>query len=252
MIRVPSAIRCTALYGTARTLYRWVKPRRPDPVSQKNARYDAETVEVMRRTLRPTTVGVDVGAHQGTFLREMFTLAPGVRHIAVEPLPKMAARLQREFPDARVVEAAFSDRAGMAVFHHLVNSPTESGLRRVNSHGDVSVIEQVTVRVLRLDDVIASDETVSFIKIDTEGAELPVIRGAEATIRRCRPVIVFETGSRTTPYYGVSPEDIIETIHGFEMQLSTMQRWLRGDAPFTKRQFRRAFDRTTEFYFIAY
>src|SRR5262245_391373 len=248
-MRIHSIIRATSLYRAARGVYRSIKPMSG---REKDDRYDEETAEVMRRTLRPGTIGVDVGAHSGVFLRQMFALAPDHRHVAVEPLPHMAARLRRDFPDAHVVEAALSDRPGTATFYHLVNAAAESGLRRIDAHGDASMVEELSVRVMRLDDVIGPSDAVAFVKIDTEGAELPVIRGAAATIRRCRPVIVFETGSRSTPHYGIGPDDIFAAIAELGIQLSTMRRWLDGHGPLTPEAFRRAFCQTTDFYFIAY
>lgn len=45
----------------------------------------------------------------------------------------------------------------------------------------------INVEVVALDDIIAPDEKVTFIKMDVEGAELESLKGAERTIRRCRP-----------------------------------------------------------------
>jgi FkbM family methyltransferase len=46
------------------------------------------------------------------------------------------------------------------------------------------------VRAIALDDMAL--ENVALIKVDTQGADLPVLRGAEGTIRRCRPTVLFE------------------------------------------------------------
>jgi FkbM family methyltransferase len=46
------------------------------------------------------------------------------------------------------------------------------------------------MRAVALDDL--SLEGVALIKVDTQGADLRVLRGAEATIQRCRPVVLFE------------------------------------------------------------
>lgn len=237
-----------ALYQTAGMLYRRVKGLPATIAGKRNGRYDREIIEVIRRTLQPGTVGIDVGAHRGTVLRKMLALAPAAKHVAAEPLPHLAGRLRQEFPGVRVVEAALSDYTGKAIFHHVVNDPALSGLLPLDDVFDGNaVIEEMKVDVLRLDEVIARDEAVSFIKINTAGAELSVIRGAEDTIWRWNPVVVFGTGLRTP---SVRPHEIIKTFRGLGMDLSTMERWLRGDRPLTRRQFHRAMD--TEFFFIAY
>jgi FkbM family methyltransferase len=250
-MNVPIAVKQTVVWQVARSVFRTVRPLR-ETVFQMDKRYNLETVEVMRRRLRPGTIGVDVGAHRGAILREMFSIAPDARHIAIEPIPKLAAELCQEFPQARVIEAAVSDEPGSAMFQHIVNAPTLSGLRRVRYDEVVPVMEEIKVNVMRLDDIVAPDEVVSYIKIDTEGAELPIIRGAAKTIQRCRPVIVFETGDRTTTFYGVTPADILNTIQGLGMRLSTMRRWLNARRPLTLRAFQRAFRTDSDFYFIAY
>jgi len=242
----------TLLYRAARKVYRTIVPRRPS-VWALNEQYDRQTVEVMKRTLRPDSTGVDIGAHAGAILREMFSLAPRGRHFAFEPLPHLAASLSRNYPEARVHAVALSDNSGTGTFHHVVNSPAESGLQRHAIHGDASNVQEITVPIRRLDDLIGLDERIAFIKIDTEGAELPIIRGGLDVIRRCRPPIVFETGNRSTPYYGVGPDDIFSTIvEQLGMHLSTMTWWLEGRTPYTRRRFRNDYRYTNEFYFIAY
>jgi len=126
--RVVGAPGQTLLYRAARKVYRTIVPRRPS-VWALNEQYDRQTVEVMKRTLRPDSTGVDIGAHAGAFLREMFSLAPRGRHFAFEPLPHLAASLSRNYPEARVHAVALSDYNGTGTFHYVVNSPAESGLQ---------------------------------------------------------------------------------------------------------------------------
>src|SRR5688572_5135475 len=82
----------------------------------KNEIYDRQAGEVMRRVLSADANCVDVGSHQGQFLREFMTLSPRGHHWAFEPIPRLAQRLKTEFPRVRVVEAALSDRSGDASF----------------------------------------------------------------------------------------------------------------------------------------
>ena len=44
-----------------------------------------------------------------------------------------------------------------------------------------------------MDDAIAQDRHVSIIQLDVEFHELEVLRGALATISRCRPILILET-----------------------------------------------------------
>jgi hypothetical protein len=51
------------------------------------------------------------------------------------------------------------------------------------------------VRVETLDRVLPADYVPALIKIDVEGAELDVLRGAEETVAMFRPIVVFEHGT---------------------------------------------------------
>jgi hypothetical protein len=47
--------------------------------------------------------------------------------------------------------------------------------------------------VLRVDDVVPPDRTVSVLQLDVEGFEEQALDGAMDTIRRCRPLIILES-----------------------------------------------------------
>jgi FkbM family methyltransferase len=70
------------------------------------------------------------------------------------------------------------------------HDPGNSGALRVAREGG-------DVPMARLDDLLDLDEDVGLIKVDVEGFEPHVLLGAEETIRRCRPVIVFEQSNST-------------------------------------------------------
>jgi FkbM family methyltransferase len=218
----------------------------------QSTRYDQETIETMRRVLEPDSCCIDVGAHRGSILREMVRIAPRGRHYAFEPLPYLAEDLRSRFPGVRVYEAAVSDGTGTASFIHIENAPAYSGLQQ-RLYRFQPVLKPITVDVVRLDEVIPSEERVAFIKLDIEGGEFDALRGAARTIGRCRPVIVFEAGVRSTGQYGATPEEVYRFIaEQLGYHLSTMQRWLAGQSPHGLTEFSRNWYDGPDFYFIAY
>ena len=221
---------------------------------RKNEIYDLETLEVMKRVLDEESTAIDVGAHKGSVLAEIVNLAPKGRHFAFEPLPHLAAILRDRFPGVQVFQCALSDKVETASFEFVRNAPAYSGLRpRVY---DVSAprIERISVASNTLDNLIPRDEQVSFVKIDVEGGEYHAMLGGMATLRRCRPIIVFEAGRHSTGCYGVTAIDLYRLVtRELGLRLSTMDRWLRGGDRYSEDEFRVNWSSAcAEFYFIAY
>jgi FkbM family methyltransferase len=156
---------------------------------RRNRRDDGNLAAIMAAALRTDANCIDVGANAGDLLEAMVRLAPEGRHIAYEPLPELARPLARRFPGVDVRNAALADEPGEATFYRNVASDSRSGLR---PRGDS---EPIRVRLEALDRSLPEDFAPDFIKIDVEGAELAVLRGAIETLRRHRPLVAFEHGS---------------------------------------------------------
>jgi len=217
----------------------------------QDERYDQQTISVMRRVLSRDSCCVDVGAHSGAVLRHIVALAPNGTHFAFEPLPHLAALLQKRFPSVVVSDSAVSDVSGSGQFMYVKNAAPYSGLRRrLYDRSDV-VIERIPVRVTTLDEAVP-DVRIAFIKLDIEGGEFHAIRGARKILGRSRPIVVFECGPRSTGQYGVAPGDMYRLWVGFGYQVSSMQRWLDATAPYGETEFGETWHSETEFYFIAY
>ena len=241
-----SIIKRTPLAPVASSIHNTL--RRPS----RNEIYDHQTLEVMKRHLTDNSVCIDVGAHSGSILKEMISLAPHGSHFAFEPLPHLAECLREQFPRASVYQLALSDQGGNVEFQYVVNASAYSGLRqRVYDQPDPQ-IKTIIVGTDRLDKVIPSDIRVSLIKIDVEGAEYLVMCGGVETIKRSRPVIVFEAGKKSTSCYGVTPKQIFNFLGECHLQVSTMERWLQGRRPFSNQEFCDSFNQGRDFYFIGH
>ena len=187
---------------------------------------------------------IDVGAHSGTVLSEILRLAPEGRHFAFEPIPALAERLQRDFPGVRVHAAAAAAADGTAQFTVVTGAPALSGLRNRTPHAPT---ETISVRLVRLDDVIPEEVPISLLKVDVEGGELAVLQGARSMLQRHRPVITFEHGLGGADLYGTSPEE----LHAYLAQLGYRIFDLDGTGPYEVKDFRRAFDLNERWNWVA-
>ena len=218
---------------------------------RRNTEYDRLTVAVMKRTLRPDSNGIDVGAHRGTLLRHLVDIAPDGHHVALEPLPAYAAALRRRFPTVQVCQCAASDEDGEATFFHVVTNPSYSGLTQRQYPHDGEAVETVSVRVARLDDVVDPDTPIRFVKVDVEGSELAVLRGARTLLERWHPAVVFEHGWDD----GAPPADdtsgaLFDLLAGCGLGTYELVTWLVGGSPLTKQQFGTSLAQGS-YYFIA-
>ena len=173
----------------------------PIQYKQTLARVSETMIErVYRLWLRPGETAVDVGANVG---RHLFPLIEVVgesgRVFAFEPIPELAEKLQTSLEQdgllgrATLHQIAVSDDANVSEFHHNLAAPAMSGLKVRPGLPDNSQERVIQVQTGRLDDILA-DAAPSFIKIDVEGAEFQVLRGAAGIMRKHRPLIVFEDG----------------------------------------------------------
>jgi len=217
-------------------------------------RRDAEDVANIRRllafSLPPDANCIDIGAHRGAVLAEMVRAAPRGRHIAFEPLPHLCNILRTSFPTVEVHQAALSDHAGEADFAY-VHGDAEgwSGLRfRPLPTGEEPAVEHITVQLEVLDKVLDPDYRPHVIKVDVEGAEQQVFEGALETLRRHRPIVVFEHGTGSAEAFGTLPGDIYRLL-GEEAGLRIYD--LDGSGPYTGAEFERVFYAAERVNFVA-
>jgi FkbM family methyltransferase len=183
-----------------------------DPTYEPREELDNEHLRLLCAFLLPADGNcVDVGANEGGMLADFSTLAPNGRHIAFEPIPHLYERLVVQFPHADVRNVALSDHSGTAMFTHVKTLPGYSGLRQ-RTYPAPQELEEIEVRVERLDDILPTGYRPTLVKIDVEGAELQVLRGALRTITEHKPTIVFEHGLGAADHYGTTPADVHDLL----------------------------------------
>jgi len=221
-----------------------------------NRKYDIQTIEVMKRVLKNDSNCIDVGCHQGSILREILNLAPKGNHFVFEPLPEMYQELIKSFGkihNLHIFDYALSDVKGLASFQHVVSNPGYSGFRKRRYDRPNEQIQEISVKTELLDKLIPKNIPIHFIKVDVEGAELQVIKGAKETIKRCCPVIVFEHGLGAADYYGTIPGHLFELLAtNCGLRLFLMSDWLQssGRDALSKEEFCEHFY-SGNYYFMA-
>jgi len=149
---------------------------------------------------RPGTL-VDVGAHDGLLALPLAAL-PGARVLAFEPLPEAFARLAARCAGISTITPlpqALGDAPGelvlsVPVVDGVAQEQWASTVKRFEGFGAQVQARRVTVPVVTLDSLALRDVTA--IKVDAEGAEYEVLRGARDTLLRCRPVLTLELEER--------------------------------------------------------
>jgi FkbM family methyltransferase len=186
---------------------------------------------LIERILRPGMTVVDVGANHGLFSLEAALLIgrAGLVH-AFEPTPSTRALLVRNLAangvsNVRVFPAALGAAPGAA---------------RLRVHGAMSGLNTLAAqdvvwngKLLRADNIIEVPVTtldahagaenldrIDFLKIDVEGFELSVIRGARGLLRSGRVVrLLLEIGDLTRTSAGVDPMEILAELESLDYQL---------------------------------
>jgi FkbM family methyltransferase len=133
---------------------------------------------------------VDVGANVGFFTLRQVAL--GARVVALEPNPdvreRLASTIERNGLSDRVqvLSCAAGRTAGAAEL--AVGAATVTGT--VIAGAAPAGRDRFVVEVLPLDTILAAEPRVDLLKIDTEGAEVDVLAGAAATLRRTQRVVL--------------------------------------------------------------
>lgn len=141
---------------------------------------------------------LDVGANQGVYAFR--ALGRYRKVIAVEANPGLVAGLRRIITmDNEVLAAALSDEVGETVLHiptlHGRDVDTRSSL--LESANPEFDLRTVTVPTTTIDSLQL--RRVGVIKIDVEGHEQAVLRGATETLRTSKPTCIIETAEKHTP-----------------------------------------------------
>lgn len=195
--------------------YWWLKNTGASPEDQQ--------IELICALLddRPRGTVIDAGANFGCWSLPLARYANAV--LAFEPQRCVFDLLQRSITAnlLRVVPMpyALGEVPGMISVPDLKLDETSNfgGVSLGIPHSEHPDAPTYEVKVMRLDSVLDPKEVhVSFIKVDCEGAEIGILKGAVQTIRRCKPIIVAEADHPLTDTQALG--EFIESL-GYNVEI---------------------------------
>lgn len=161
------------------------------------AGWEPETITVFCALARESRHVLDIGANTGLFSLLACASGPHTVVTAFEPVPTTADILRSNVALNRwerriaVQQRAVTDRVGTAVFHVPQGiTPDTASLGETGWLGIPGKTIEVTTTTI--DAAVGPEVQVDCIKIDVEGHEDEVLRGASRILGTCRPFIIVE------------------------------------------------------------
>ncbi len=193
---------------------------RPDaakfhPIIGGKPTYQAHKYMAALKYCRQRRVAVDVGAHAGLWSRIM--ALDFQQLVAFEPVAEHVKCWHKNLEtahNARLYRVACGEKRQIVSMH--TRTPGSSGDTSVaRSEDEPNAAERVSM--VLLDDY--GLKNVDFLKIDNEGYELYGLRGAEATLLRCRPVVIVEQKPGMAQRFGLPERGAVEYLQSLGAKL---------------------------------
>ena len=204
-----------------RVVHRWLGDDRYASLQARHWRsrlarldYPYEFREEIAAAVAPGDTVIDVGANVGQYTALLADLVgPTGRVIAFEPVPRTFGILQSVVSglglgNVEPLAVALGEVDGTASMIDVRDADglPDPGLSHLGSSTDGDAVDVSVARLDSLCEQIRLDAC-SFVKIDVEGAELLVLRGAVAFLATHRPTILVELDREMSARYGCSPTE---------------------------------------------
>jgi FkbM family methyltransferase len=197
--------------------------------------YEAANFQFLKENCKPGDIVLDIGAHLGVFAvaAAMYTNRSG-KVYAFEPTSSTNNLLKKTIQYNKLENIVFPRKEAVG----KESGKTYFYVSDVEGDNSNSLVSHVRDRNLHSEeiDVVSVDgfaekmnlEKINFLKIDAEGAEFDVLKGAAKTLQNYRPVCILSIH----PVPILSKGDKLEDIYDFVKQLNYSISY--NDQPFSK------------------
>lgn len=179
--------------------------------------HEVDEMGFVLHACRPGDLFIDIGANIGSY-SILAAGASGAQVVSIEPIPSTFSKLLDNVQLNRL--------EGKVTCHNIGLSFTAGKLRFSSDLDTVNhvlrdgeEVKSIDVDVSRLDDLLTVDPNQAVvIKIDVEGHELSVLKGAESTLKSTNVLAVVMETNGSGLSYGVTDDDLVDFMSkcGFE------------------------------------
>ncbi|MEM6601347.1 MAG: FkbM family methyltransferase [Verrucomicrobiota bacterium] len=186
--------------------------------------YERELPEIAAKSVDRERDVIDIGANVGFYSVKLSRVMGKGRMFAIEPTVNASQRLRRnvELNDlsgkVEIIQKIISDKGGALKINTIEGKEEYSSIgmmthpQTMGKELHVETVKSVTL------DTLVEERSINpgFIKIDVEGAEHLVFRGAENVLHKHRPIILSELSDQLLNANGSSWIEVIRFIESFD------------------------------------
>lgn len=222
-----NSFKITKLYKTSTGLYYLPFLSYKDTVRRKiinNEIYEKEIVDIAAEYIEPNSIVLDIGANFGQMSILFSETQRNVKVFAFEAQKYVFELLEKN--------VKVNDKKNIKCFYNLVGS--KSGIENIkinklykfgswganNIEYSSNKQRSTKIKAIKIDD-IKFDQTISFMKVDVQGLDLDVLRGAKNTIKYHRMPIIFEYESIFENIYDYKFDDIEKILNEINYEVKT-------------------------------
>jgi FkbM family methyltransferase len=169
--------------------------------------------------IKPDTIMVDIGSNIGTVALHVAATATKGKVYAFEPDADNYTSLQQniklnDFENIIAIRKALGEVPGHSKLFKV--NRFNNGMNRILSDNtSFSDFGHVEVSTLDIETAQLKPERIDLIKIDVEGYELNVLKGANNVFKHYRPFLVVEVVDVNLKNHGHSSADVVEFLKAF-------------------------------------
>lgn len=180
--------------------------------------YEKPVIDLIKKILKENCVAFDVGANIGAHTLIMSkSVEKNGKILAFEPHPEISERLSsniklNHLDNVKIFQIALSNKPGKTILHSFNEDVADRGSSSLYEKTYQNLENKFEVEVSTIDEIADKEKVakLDLIKIDTRGSDFPIILGAEKSIKKFKPHIIFEYNQKNWDCAGFAWNNAVE------------------------------------------